>query len=145
MLSIERHSQTNKTRNTCSFLQLNAVTNHKIAWLLILAGVPVTNTGRSIHSKWSGCSFSLLRLIVCCRKRATFAEWVDEKTKAAKSWFRFSCAPYHVPKWPTQPSSNWLSAISEQKLQSEFMKKQLIVQRHRFRCVYHASKFVINK
>ncbi len=28
------------------------------------------------------------------------------KTKVAKPWFRFCCAPYHVPQLPTQPSSN---------------------------------------
>ena len=53
VLSIERDSQTNTTSNKCSFLQLDAVTNRKIAWLLIvLAGIhDVTTTGRSIHSK----------------------------------------------------------------------------------------------
>ena len=52
MLSIEFDSQTNTTTsNGCSFLQLDAVTTHKIAWLLILAGVPVATIGRSIHSK----------------------------------------------------------------------------------------------
>ena len=51
ILSIERDSQTNMTSNGCSFLQLDAVTAHKIAWLLILTGVPVATIGRSIHSK----------------------------------------------------------------------------------------------
>ena len=62
------------------------------------------------------------------------------KTKVAKPWFRFCCAPYHVPQWPTQPSSNWLSAISEQRLQSMFKNKQLL-QRRRFRCAYHVPWF----
>ena len=53
VLSIERDSQTNTTSNESLFLQLlDAVTNRKIAWLLIVhAGNPVTTTGRSIYSK----------------------------------------------------------------------------------------------
>lgn len=115
ILSIERDSQTNVTSNGCSFLQLDAVTNRKIAWLLIvIAGIPVTTTGRSIHSKWAGCSFSLLGLIVFCRKRETFAEWVDEK-KSYEAMISFLLCSL-----PCSPMANpaliiWLSAISEQQ------------------------------
>ena len=99
------------TSNGCSFLQLDAVTTHKIAWLLILAGVPVATIGRSIHSKWAGCSFSLLRLIVCCRnKRATaFAEWVDEIAKVAKPWFRFCVILTMFPN--VQPSPHQIDCL----------------------------------
>ena len=139
MLSIEFHSQTNTTTsNGCSFLQLDAVTTHKIAWLLILAGVPVTTIGRSIHSKWaaahSHCSDWLGNSI--CK-----VSWWE--SKSCEAMISVLCAPYHVPQCPTQPSSNWLSAISKQRSQSEFMDEQLL-QRHRSCCAYHAAWFPTN-
>jgi hypothetical protein len=72
---------------------------------------PVASIGRSIHSKWAGCSFSLLRLIVCCRnKRATaFAEWVDEIAKVAKPWFRFCVLLTMFPN--VQPSPHQIDCL----------------------------------
>ena len=132
ILSIESNSQINETNNAFSFfLQLDAVSNRKIAWLLTLrAGLPVTTAISNHSSCW-----------LTIERGQHLQSELMRKTKVAKPWFRFCCATeYHLPQWPTQPSSNWLSAISEQRLQSMFKNKQLL-QRRRFRCAYHVPWF----